>query len=102
MKPYEPQKMHPWSWFTDKVLPPVFAALTLGAIAAGFTTYNAVQALTSKLEQTDKRVALLEARMETVVTQPQLLETLKRVELHLELVVAKANLRKAPDFTHVK
>lgn len=102
MKTPELQKMHPWSWFTDKVLPPVFAALTIGAIAAGFTTYNAVQALTGKLEQTDKRVAVLEARMEAVVTQPQLLETLKRVELHLELVVAKANQKKAQDFTLVK
>ena len=96
------EKMHPWSWFTDKVLPPVFAALTISTIAAGFATYNAVQTLTNKLEQSDKRIAILEAKMETVVTQPQLLETLKRVELHLELVLAKAGMKKPPSFTDHK
>lgn len=89
----------PWGWFTDKVLPPLFAALTLGSITAGFATYNAVNTLTNKLEQIDKRVSILEARMETAVTQPQLLETMKRVELQLELMMARAGVKNA-QFTH--
>lgn len=88
------QKTHLWSWFTDKVLPPVFAALAIGSITAGFATYNAVNGLTNKIEQIDKRVALLEARMELAVMQPMFLETLKRVELQLELMMAKANLQR--------
>lgn len=87
-------KQHPWAWFTDKVLPPVFAALTISTIAAGFATYQAVQGLTSKLESTDKKVTQLESRIEYVqansVTRTELLETMKRVELQLELMMAKA------------
>lgn len=89
---------HPWSWFTEKVLPPVFAALTLGAITSGIATYQAVQTLTSKLEVSDKKIAQLEARIDSVaahsVTRAELLETLKRVELQLELMMAKAGFRK--------
>lgn len=87
-------KQHPWAWFTDKVLPPVFAALTISTIAAGFATYQAVQGLTSKLESTDKKVTQLESRIEYVqansVTRTELLEAMKRVELQLELMMAKA------------
>ena len=92
-------KPHPWGWFTEKVLPPVFAALTLGAITSGAATYQAVLTLTSKLEQTDKKLAQLEARIEVVdansVKRAELLETMKRVELQLELMMAKANIKNA-------
>lgn len=91
-------KQHPWAWFTDKVLPPVFAALTLSTIGAAFATYQSVQALTSKIESTDKKVIQLEARIESVqsqaVSRSELLETMKRVELQLELMMAKAGFKK--------
>jgi len=87
------QKTNPWSWFNDKVLQPVYEPLAIGSIRAGFATYNAVNGLTNKIEQIDKRVALLEARMELAVMQPMFLETLKRVELQLELMMARANLQ---------
>ena len=81
------------------MLPPVFAALTLGAITSGVATYQSVLSLTSKLEQTDKKMAQLEARIEVVdansVKRAELLETMKRVELQLELMMAKANIKNA-------
>jgi len=92
-------KPHPWGWFTEKVLPPVFAALTLGAITSGVATHQAVLNLTSKFEQADKKLAQLEARIEVVdansVKRAELLETMKRVELQLELMMAKANIKNA-------
>jgi cell division protein FtsB len=91
-------KMQPWSWFSDKVLPPVFAALCISAVASGFATYQAVQALTSKVEQNDRELVQLKARIEAVdahaVKRAELLETMKRVELQLELMMAKAGMRK--------
>lgn len=91
-------KQHPWAWFTDKVLPPVFAALTISTIAAAFATHQAVQSLTSKIDATDKKIVQLEARIEYVqanaITRSELLETMKRVELQLELMMAKAGFRK--------
>ena len=90
-------KPHPWSWFTEKVLPPVFAALTLGAITSGVATYQSVLTITSKLEQTDKKLEQLEARIGAVdasaVKRSELLETMKRVELQLELMMAKAGMK---------
>jgi len=92
-------KPHPWGWFTENVLPPVFAELTLGAITYGVATYQSVLTRTSKLEQTDKKMAQLEARIEVVdansVKRAELLETMKRVELQLELMMAKANIKNA-------
>ena len=90
-------KPHPWSWFTEKVLPPVFSALTLGAITSGVATYQSVLTITSKLEQTDKKLEQLEARIGAVdasaVKRSELLETMKRVELQLELMMAKAGMK---------
>ena len=89
----------PWSWFTDKVLPPVFATLAIGAITSGIATYHAVQSLTSKLEVTDKELNALKHRVEGIaansVSRVELLETMKRVELQLELMMAKAGMRPA-------
>ena len=89
-------KQHPWSWFTDKVLPPVFAALCISAVVSGFATYQSVQSLTSKVEQNDKELVQLKARIEAVdanaVKRSELLETMKRVELQLELMMAKAGM----------
>ena len=88
---------HPWAWFTDKVLPPVFAAMCIGAMMSGFATYQAVQALTNRVEQHEKDLVQLKARIEAVatssVTRAELLETLKRVELQLQLMMAQAGVR---------
>ena len=90
-------KQHPWAWFTDKVLPPVFAAMCIGAMMSGFATYQAVQALTSRLETHDKELVQLKARIEVVatssVTRSELLETLKRVELQLQLMMAQSGIK---------
>ena len=88
---------NPWSWFTDKVLPPVFAALSIGAITAGFATYQAVQSLTNKIDATDKEVTQLKIKIDQVsansVTKTEMLETMKRVELQLELMMARAGYK---------
>jgi len=94
---YPTKSSSPWPWFTDKVLPPVFAALSIGAITSGIATYQSVQGLTSKIEQTDKEVAQLKARLDSVaahsITRAEMLETMKRVELQLELMMARANIK---------
>lgn len=60
-------------------MPPVFAALAIGVITAGFATYHAVQGLTSKVEQTDKNPTLLAAKVEAIesnsVTRAEMLES---------------------------
>ena len=89
---------HPWAWFTDKVLPPVFAFLAISSITAGAVTYNSVQSLTSKVDATDREIVTIKAELKAVaqnsVTRSELLETMKRVELQLELMMARARIQK--------
>lgn len=91
------KEQHPWSWFTDKVLPPVFAALTVGAITGSLAVWNSVQTLAQKIDASEIKISQLEARIEAVnanaVSRVELLETVKRVELQLELVMARAGVR---------
>ncbi|MGL6010232.1 MAG: hypothetical protein ACRC0J_01780 [Shewanella oncorhynchi] len=88
---------HPWGWFTDKVLPPVFAFLAISSITAGAVTYNSVQSLTAKVDSSDKKITQLETKIDSVdsksVSRSELLETMKRVELQLELMVEKSRRR---------
>lgn len=90
--------MIPSNWFFEKVLPPLFTALTVGVITSGVATYNSVQTLTSKINDTDKEVADLKVKVEEIssrsVNRMELLETMKRVELQLELMMVKAKLGK--------
>jgi len=92
------EKIDNGAWFIEKVLPSVFAALTIGAIFSGFATYHSVQALSSRIEHHEKELISLKVRIEAVsstsVTRTELLETLKRVELQLHLVMAEAGVRK--------
>jgi hypothetical protein len=96
-------KLHPWSWFTDKVLPPVFAFLAIASITAGFATYTAVHSLTSKVENTDKEIILLKSEVKAIsansVTRSEMLDTMKRVELQLELMMARAGIKKNANIT---
>lgn len=88
--------MTPYNWFFERVLPPLFTALTIGVITSGIATYNSVQSLTSKINETDRQVAELKVRVEEVSTRSvnrvELLETMKRVELQLELMMVKAKV----------
>jgi uncharacterized membrane-anchored protein YhcB (DUF1043 family) len=83
--------------FFEKVLPPIFVALAIGSITAAFSTHQSVQALTSKVEIHDKELVKINAELQSlknhVVTRTELLETLKRVELQLQLMMAQASMK---------
>jgi hypothetical protein len=88
---------HRWQWFTDKVLPQLFVALVMAVSGGMWLTYTTVNTMVSKLENQQKDIDLLKHRMtnieSTLVTKTELLETLKRVEQQLEIMMLRAGVR---------
>ena len=92
-----PAKPHPWAWFTDKVLPPLFVALCLAIAGGMWATYKSVDKLAISVESLQRendsirgRIANLES---SSLTKTEMLETLKRVEQQLEIMMLRAGIR---------
>lgn len=88
---------HRWQWFTDKVLPQLFVALVLAVSGGMWLTYTTVNTMVSKLEGQQRDIDQLKQRMgnieSTLVTKTEMLETLKRVEQQLEIMMLRAGVR---------
>jgi len=88
---------HPWSWFTDKILPPIFVAVALAVMAAAYQTHIAVSGLANKIEQHDKELAKVRVDIESMrannVTRIEVLETVKRIEQQMEITMLRAGIR---------
>lgn len=88
---------HRWQWFTDKVLPQLFVALVLAVSGGMWLTYTTVNAMVSRLENHQREIDSLKQRVAnvetTLVTKTEMLETLKRVEQQLEIMMLRAGVR---------
>lgn len=88
---------HRWQWFTDKVLPQLFVALVLAVSGGMWMTYKTVDTMINRLENQQRDIDLLKTRMtnveSSVVTKTEMLETLKRVEQQLEIMMLRAGIR---------
>jgi hypothetical protein len=91
------EKTHPWDWFKDKILAPLFVALSLGICAASFATYQSVQSLTSQIAQHDRDIQTLRQEIKIVdakaVGRAEIMEMMKRVELQLNYMLAVAGVK---------
>jgi hypothetical protein len=87
---------HRWQWFTDRVLPQLFVALVLAVSGGMWLTYTTVTELVGRMESQQREISGLQNRMNNVesslVTKTELLETLKRVEQQLEIVMLRNKL----------
>lgn len=92
-----PQKPHPWTWFTDKVLPPLFVALCLTVAGGVWAVYKSVDKLTVSVESLQRDNDSIKARIASLesstLTKTEMLETLKRVEQQLEIMMLRAGIR---------
>lgn len=93
-----PQKSeHRWQWFTDRVLPQLFVALVLAVSGGMWLTYTTVNTMVSKLESQQRDIDTLKNDMSNIkanlVTKTEMLETLKRVEQQLEIMMLRAGVR---------
>lgn len=88
---------HRWQWFTDKVLPQLFVALVLAVSGGMWFTYMTVSTLVNKIDNQQREIELIKTRLSNVesnvVTKSELLETLKRVEQQLEIMMLRAGIR---------
>jgi hypothetical protein len=88
---------HRWQWFTDKVLPQLFVALVLAVSGGMWATYATVTAVVARLESHQREIDLLKTRVSNVeanvVTKAEMLETLKRVEQQLEIMMLRAGIK---------
>jgi hypothetical protein len=94
---------HPWTWFTDKILPPIFVAVALSVMAAAYQTHIAVSELSNKIAQHSRDLVSLQNDVTNLranaVTRSEQLETLKRIEQQLEITMLRAGIKAAPRLT---
>jgi type II secretory pathway component PulJ len=93
-----PQKNeHPWEWFTDRVLHSLIVALCLALGGGMWMTYQSVVNIGHILDRQQREIEALRARISHVetslVTKSDLLETMKRVEQQLEIMMLRAGMR---------
>jgi hypothetical protein len=91
------QKPHPWVWFTDKVLPSLFIALFLTLSGGMWATYKTVDKLAVSIESQQRDIDAIKSRVNNIesalVTKQELLETMKRVEQQLEIMMLRAGMK---------
>lgn len=87
---------HRWQWFTDKVLPQLFVALVLAVSGGMWLTYTTVNTMVSRMDGQQKEIDVLKADVAHIkanlVTKTELLETMKRVEQQLEIMMLRSKL----------
>ena len=88
-----PTKIGPWEWFTEKVLPSLFLAVAVSVAATSFAIWQSVAELTSTVKYHKERLDRLEVAQQQLVTRTELLETLKRVEQQLQIVLLQSGVK---------
>ena len=88
---------HPWTWFTDKILPPLIVALCLAVSGGIYSIYRKIDEFGTAVNMQQREIDQLKGDMSYVksnmVTQPQMLETLKRIEQQLEIMMLRAGIQ---------
>ena len=87
------QKLSPWEWFAEKVLPGLFLTVAVGVGGASFAVWQSVTQLTGSVKDHEKRIDKIEVQTQQLVTRTELLETLKRVEQQMQIMLLQSNIR---------
>lgn len=83
----------PWRWFTEKVLPGLFLAVAVFMGGTAFAMWRTVEELSYKMNSQEVRINKIEVEMKELVKRTELLETLKRVEQQLQIVLLQAGIK---------
>jgi hypothetical protein len=86
------QQLGPWEWFTEKVLPGLFLTVAVSVGGTSFAIWQSVTELTNSVKDHEKRIERVEVQQQQLVTRTELLETLKRVEQQMEIMLLKAGI----------
>jgi hypothetical protein len=80
------------SWFTDKVLPGLFLFISISVLSSSFFIYQSVSELANTVKRHERDIDLLRIEIKSTVSQQQLMETMKRVEQQLEIMMLRSKL----------
>lgn len=83
----------PWTWFTEKVLPGLFLSVAMFMGGTAFAMWRTVEELSHKMANQEARINKLEVQIANSVTRNELLETLKRVEQQLQIVLLQSGIK---------
>jgi hypothetical protein len=90
----------PWDWFVEKVLPGLFLLVAAFVGGTSFAVWNSVNTLTATVETHEGQIRQLRVEIDTLrnqaVTRSELLETMKRVEQQLEIMMLRNGLKATP------
>lgn len=99
MRPMPPADVGLWEWFRDRTLPPLFVALTVGVCGAAWWTAQAINQFAGHIAQIEREQQAMKTEIASLkaatVTRAELLETLKRVEQQMEIMMLRAGMRPA-------
>jgi hypothetical protein len=87
------QKLGPWEWFTEKVLPGLFLTVAVSVGGTSFAIWQSVTELTNAVKDHEKRIERIEIQHQQLVTRTELLETLKRVEQQMQIMLLQAGIK---------
>ncbi len=86
-----------WKWFTEKVLPGLFLFMSTSIVVSAFSMYSTVRDLSASVQSHEKDIRLLQVSVKELqansVTRSELLETMKRVEQQLEIMMLRSKIK---------
>jgi hypothetical protein len=90
------EKINPWNWFVEKILPPLFILVATSVVGSSLAIWRNVNDLAVSLASQEKDIQLLKMSVKQLqsdsITRPELLETMKRVEQQLEIMMLRSKL----------
>jgi hypothetical protein len=90
------EKINPWNWFVEKILPPLFILVATSVAASSMAIWKNVNELAVSVASQEKDIQLLKISVKELqtqsVTRAELLETMKRVEQQLEIMMLRSKL----------
>lgn len=90
------QEPHPWSWFTDKILPPLIVTLCIAVSGGIWSIYRKIDEFSTSMNIQQREIDALKSDMSYVksnmITRNEQLETMKRIEQQLEIMMLRAGI----------
>lgn len=90
------EKINPWNWFVEKILPPLFILVATSVAASSLAIWKNVNDLSISVSVQEREIQLLKVGLKELqlqsVSRSELLETMKRVEQQLEIMMLRSKL----------
>jgi len=90
------EKINPWTWFVETILPPLFVAMAVAVGSASALIWKNVNDLSISVSVQEREIQLLKVGLKELqlqsVSRSELLETMKRVEQQLEIMMLRSKL----------